>query len=158
MTRRFEYGITHIKDLSVKAHRDQQGRLTRCEVLLNDEPVLATDRFWNSRHLRFGFTSNIFRYFTHEEVFHRISAVAPNDRIRWCLERDSHGAGQLLAVTNPQTALMAHDDLLTLLDRYKTQGITYSKGVVSSQHAPRLDVPFQVAGDGFQNRFVLDTP
>ncbi len=157
MTQRFEYGTTRIKDLAVQTHRDQQGRMTRCEVLLNDEPVLTSNRFWNSLHLRFGFTSNIFRYFSHEEVFNRISAVAPNDRIRWCLER-TNGVGLLLGVTNPQAAVMPHDDLMSLLGRYETQEVTYSKGVVSSQHSPRLDVPFQVAGDGFQNRFVLDTP
>jgi hypothetical protein len=158
MTRRFEYGTTRIKDLSVKTRRDDQGRATACEVLLRDEPVETTDRFWNSLHQRFGFTSNIFRYFSHEEVFNRISAVAPNDRVRWCLERDDDGVGRLLAVTNPLTAVMQHDDLMALLKRYKTKEITYSKGVISSRHAPRLDVPFQVAGDGFQNRFVLDTP
>ena len=56
--------------------------------------------------------SNIFRYFSHEEVFNRISEVAPNDRVRWCLERDDDGDGRLLAVTNPTAALMPHDDLI----------------------------------------------
>jgi len=158
MSRRFEYGTTRIKDLVVKVPDNNIPPKTRPDVLLNDEPVQTTDRFWNSLHLRFGFTSNIFRYFTHEEVFKRISKVAPQDRIRWCLERGDDGVPRLLGVTNPQAALMPHDDLLALLDRYETKGMAYSNGVVSSQHSPRIDVPFQVAGDGFQNRFILDTP
>src|SRR6202040_1702300 len=65
---------------------------------------------------------------------------------------------RLLAVTNPTNGLMPYDDLLALLTRYGAQEIGYSKGVVSSRHAPRLNVPFQLAGDGFENRFLLDTP
>src|SRR5947207_10830495 len=99
MKPRFEYGTTRIRDLSVTTRRDSQGRTKVDAVLLNDEPVRPTDRFWNSLHLRFGFTANIFRYFSHEEVFNRISEVAPNDRIRWCLERGD-GDPRLLAVTN----------------------------------------------------------
>ncbi len=158
MAHRFQYGTARIKDLTVRVDRNISGRTRVTELLLNDEPVFATDRFWNSLHLRFGFTSNIFRYFTHEEVFNRISTVAPNDRIRWCLERDEKGNGQLLAVTNPTSGLIEYDDLVGLLERYGASDIGYSKGIVSSRHAPRLNVPFQLAGDGFENRFLLDVP
>jgi hypothetical protein len=53
---------------------------------------------------------------------------------------------------------MPYDDLLDLLGRYGAQDVRYSKGVVSSRHAPRVGGPFQLAGDGFENRFLLDTP
>jgi hypothetical protein len=154
----FEYGTTRIKDIQVRVDRQIPGRNRISEILLNDEPVFATDRFWNSLHMRFGFTSNIFRYFSHAEVFQRISSVAANDTIRWCLERDEAGQGRLLAVTNPTAALMQYDDLMEMLTRHGAQDIGYSKGVVSSRHAPRLNTPFQLAGDGFENRFLLDTP
>jgi len=36
--------------------------------------------------------------------------------------------------------------------------ITYDNGVVCSQHTPRAGGIFDVAGDLFQNRFVIDTP
>src|SRR5262245_58724548 len=109
MAKRFQYGTTRIKDLAVRVDRGISSHNRLTEIILNDEPVFATERFWNSLHLRFGFTSNIFRYFSHEEVFNRISAVAPNDRIRWCLERDDDGTGRLLAVTNPTSALIEYD-------------------------------------------------
>jgi hypothetical protein len=158
MTRRFEYGVARIQDLEVRTGTDRTGKSFVREVLLSGEPVHPSKRFWNSLHLRFGFTSNIFRYFSHAEVFERISATSPNDRIRWCLERGEGGSGTLLAVTNPSAALIRHDDLMELLGRYGTTEIEYANGVVSSRHAPRLSGTFEVAGDGFQNKFVLDTP
>jgi hypothetical protein len=158
MKTRFEYGTTSVKDLSVATGVDCKGKRFVREVLLNDEPLRPSNRFWNSLHLRFGFTSNIFRYFSHEEVFNRISEVAPNDRIRWCVERDEDGDGTLLAVTNPTAASIEHDDLMGLLNRYEAQNISYTNGVVSSRHSPRMDGTFFVGGDDFQNKFILDTP
>src|SRR5947209_12442444 len=118
MGKRFEYGVARIKDLQVTTGVGKGGRTECREVLLGGRPVRPSKRFWNSLHVRFGFTSNIFRYFSHEEVFARISATAPNDRVRWCLERGEDGTGTLLAVTNPAAAVIDYDDLLLLPGRY----------------------------------------
>jgi hypothetical protein len=158
MSTRFEYGVARIKDLEVRTGVDRAGKTGVREVLLDGRPVRPSKRFWTSLHLRFGFTGNIFRYFSHREVFARISEVAANDRVRWCLETRESGTPTLLAVTNPAAALMPYDDLMGLLERYGAAAVRYSDGVVSSQHAPRLAGTFEVAGDGFQNKFVLDTP
>lgn len=158
MSTRFEYGVARIKDLQAQTSVDHAGRTGVDGLLLEGRPVRPSKRFWASLHQRFGFTDNIFRYFTHEEVFRRISEVAPNDSLRWCLEVDEDGDGRLLAVTNPSAALIAHDDLRELLDRYGAQDVRYAEGVVTSRHAPRLNPVFEVAGDGFQNKYVLDTP
>lgn len=154
----FDYGVARIKDLQVRTGPDRNGKIGVRELLLDGEPVQPSNRFWTSLHLRFGFTSNIFRYFSHAEVFNRISEVAANDCIRWCLERSSKGRNRLLAVTNPNAALMPHDDLIDLLQRYGTTEMQYGDGVVRSRHSPRLSDTFQVGGDGFRNKFVLDTP
>jgi hypothetical protein len=156
----FDYGVTRIKDLRVQTKTLRDGKEAVTEVTLNDEPVMPTSRFWNSLHLRFGFTSNIFRYFTHAEVFQRISEKCPNDQVRWCLQRtdDGEGSPQLLAVTNPTAALIQHDDLCELLDKRGAQATRYHNGVISSDHEPRLNPVFQVSGDGFRNKFVIDTP
>lgn len=158
MTIRFDYGVARIKDLQVRTGPDGNGKIGVREVLLDGESVQPSNRFWNSLHLRFGFTSNIFRYFSHAEVFERISEVAANDCIRWCIERNPHKGNRLLGVTNPNAALMAYDDLMDLLHRYETSEIQYGDGVVRSRHTPRLNDTFQVGGDGFQNKYVLDTP
>ena len=51
--------------------------------------------------MRFGFTTNIFRYFTHTEVFRRISSRSPDDKIRYCLETagEENATPRLLAVS-----------------------------------------------------------
>jgi hypothetical protein len=165
MSKRFEYGTACIKDIVVpectetekETEKTAKKKRSAVEVLLDGEPLQTTKRFWNSLHHRFGFTSNIFRYFSPAEVFARISEVAPNDEVRWCVERDGE-EGKLLAVTNPGAALIKHDDLMELLDQYDASEIKYTEGMVSSCHAPRLSGTFKVAGDGFQNRFIIDTP
>jgi hypothetical protein len=158
MNQRFEYGFARIKDLSVRTTVAKNGTTVVNEVLLDGRAVEPTKRFWTSLHLRFGFTGNIFRYFRHDEVFQRISEVAPNDRFRWCVERSPDGTDRLLAVTNPNTALVQHEELLGLLARYETEQISYSNGVVRSRHTPRVSGIFPIGGDDFQNKYVLDTP
>jgi hypothetical protein len=158
MSLRFEYGVSRIQDFEVTGGADRCAKTGVAEMSLDGEPVRTTKRFWNSLHQRFGFTSNVFRYFTPREVFDRISNVAPNDRVRWCLERGKDGRGTLQAVTNPSTALMPHDELVGLLKRFGAGDVRYSNGVVRSIHRPRADGTFDVAGDGFQNKFVLETP
>src|SRR6476646_1308033 len=159
MSTRFEYGTARIKDLEVVTRTDPVGKRRVESLRLDGRTVRPSQRFWNSLHHRFGFTSNVFRYFTHEEVFTRISQVAPNDQIRWCLHGDSDGeSGTLLAVTSPAAASIGHDDLVGLLERYDVQKMRYHNGVLTSEHEPRLNPVFKVAGDGFQNKYVLDTP
>jgi hypothetical protein len=158
MTATFQYGTTRIKDLSVTTTTDGNGKTQIKEVLLEGEALQPTKRFWNSLHLRFGFTGNIFRYFDHAEVFNRISEVAANDQVSWCVERQDTGISRLLAVTNPTAARIEHDELMDLLDQYGMEEVKYSDGVVTSQHSPRMDSEFTVGGDGFQNKFILNTP
>lgn len=158
MTLTFDYKTTRIKDLQVVTTRNQAGKSLVSAVTLNDEPLVPTDRFWNSLHVRFGFTSNIFRYFSHAEVFNRISEVAGDDQIRLCVERAGDTPGKLLAVTNPRQAVMKHQDLMHILGKHSGEEVKYSRGVVSSQHNPRSTGTFQVSGDGFKNKFILDMP
>lgn len=157
MTTQFEYGTATVKDIQVTQRIDKMGRSVVDLVELKGEPVRPSPRFWNSLHVRFGFTSNIFRYFSHAEVFQRISQVAPCDKVRWCLDR-SGDEPVLLAVTNPASAIIKHDELMGLLADHGTTAVRYAKGVVTSEHAPRYNPEVKISGDGFQNKFILDTP
>ena len=83
MTQHFEYGVSSVKDLRVlPGPKCVTSKKRLHDVMLNGETVRTSPRFWNSLHMRFGFTSNIFRYFRHDEVFERISLLSPNDRVR----------------------------------------------------------------------------
>jgi hypothetical protein len=162
MSQRFEYGQCRIKDIEVQTSTDKLGNTNVERVLVEDRPVKPSKRFWNSLHHRFGFTHNIFRYFRHDEVFQRISEVASNDEIRWCIAWGNKGKGRetgtLLAVSNPGAAVVRHNDLVGLLKRYDAESINYSAGTVRSVHSPRAASTFAIAGDKFQNKFVLETP
>lgn len=158
MSQHFEYGTTRVRDLDVQTVRNARGQNVVKEVLIEGEPVKPSKRFWTSLHMRFGLNEGVFRYFSHAEVFQRISEVAPNDQIRWCVERAEYGVATLLAVNNPHSALIRHDDLMALLTRYGAEEVTYSNGIVRSTHSPRHGGTFAVAGDDFQNKYVIDTP
>jgi hypothetical protein len=157
MTTTWTYGCASIKDLQCQAQTRKDGRSDVTAVMVNDQPCRPTDRFWNSLTARFGFSKNIFRYFTPVEVFNRVSEVAPNDQVRYCVEQED-GDARLLAVTNPGAPVIKHDDLMELLTQYQGEQIRYSDGVVRSTHAPRLSGDFTIAGDAFSNRFIIDTP
>lgn len=159
LEKKFEYGIARVKDFAVNAIEVPRGKHKynkAVDVTIKGEKFRPSKRFWTSIQCRFGFSPNIFRYFTHEEVFERISTKAPNDQIRYCVERDSN---TLLAVTNPNGASVRFDQLTDLLTRYGSKALSYTNGVVRSTHAPKIGAaPFEISGDKFANQFVIDTP
>lgn len=158
----FEYGVTTIGELQVetKVAQDKRRRRPVTEVLIDEEPLKPSERFWTSLYIRYGFSKSFFNYFTHEEVFARIAEVSPNDRMRYCIERDEKsGRGRLLAVSNPKRPAVRHEDLMELLELYQGSGVSYHNGIVESHHVPRMGSNrFEIAGDEFANRFVLQTP
>ena len=105
--KRFDYTLASVGDLAVRTTTDpKSGRRTASEVLVNDEPIKPTERFWTSLYARFGCNKSLFKYFDYGEVFQRISDVESQDRIRLCIERDSaKGENRLLAVSNPTRAI-----------------------------------------------------
>ncbi len=161
---RIEYGVTSVGDLRVELEEGDDAGSSRTRgpkvgaVYVNDEPLRPSGRFWTSFFMRFGIGKSVFNYFDHAEVFARLAARSPSDRLRFVVERDEHGAGSLLAVSNPTKAVVKQDDLRELLDRYDGHRVTYHNGVVESHHAPRVGRRFHVSGDAFANRFVVRTP
>jgi hypothetical protein len=136
----------------------KNGRTEVVEVDVDGRPCKPTSRFWVSLQARFGFSRNIFRYFSHQEVFDRISAVAPNDQVRYCLEKQADGTDTILAVTSPNAPVIRHDSLQQLLNQYQAESVSYTTGVVRSRHAPPAGDPFNIGSDAFANKYVIDTP
>jgi hypothetical protein len=157
---RFDYAYATINDLAVETTEDTKtGRKTVDAVLVNDEPIEPTDRFWNSLYARYGFNKAFFKYFDHDEVFSRISERESNDRMRMCIERDGDGAGKLLACSSPTKPVVVYDELMDTLDRYTGGEAKYHNGIVESTHVPRAGSnTFSISGDAFENRFVMNTP
>lgn len=165
--KRFDYGFAKVRELSVASHKtelsgSQKGKFRTVvdSVTINGEELRPSKRFWTSIQCRFGFSANVFRYFDHKEVFDRISERAPDDKIRFCIERDpDKNTNILLAATNPGASTVRFNQLAEILNKYNAEGTTYSNGIVRSTHKPRAGGGgFKVAGDDFMNQFVIDTP
>jgi len=132
-------------------------------ILVQDEPVQDSGRFWTSLFSRYGFNKAFFKYFDYPEVFNRISSVESNDRMRLCIERGKtrHGkpVNRLMAVSNPTKPLVVYDELMDLLGRYDGQNLNYVDGVVESTHTPMgRGGRFDILGDMHSNKFVMQTP
>lgn len=156
----FNYTFLPVSDMQVTTEEDPKtGKKKVKKVLVQDEPLEPTDRFWTSLYARYGFNSAFFKYFDHSEVFERISKVEKNDRMRLCIERDEKNEGTLLGVSNPTKPIVVYDELMELLGRYHGHEVTYHNGIVESTHTPRSGAnQFMVGGDEFANRFLMATP
>jgi hypothetical protein len=162
----FEYGFARVRDMlvSTTAVAPKRGRAMKSVVngisLNGGEVMQASKRFWTSMQTRFGFSPNIIRYFSYEELFHRISTRSADDSVRYCVERDTQkNTARLLAVTNPAAAAVKFDQLQGILGQYGVEKVAYADGIVRSTHSPRAATgAFQIAGDDFVNQFVIDTP
>ena len=162
---KFDYTFCPVNDLQVVTKEDaKSGKQVVQHVLVQDEPIKPTQRFWTSLYSKYGISNSIFKYFNHAEVFNRISQTEPNDRLRICIERGQTATGKaknrLMAVSNPKNPLVVYDELIDMLGRYNGQHINYVDGKVESTHTPRMggEARFDVMGDVFENRFIMSTP
>lgn len=137
-------------------------------VVINDEPIIASERFWGSlcsRFSEFGVNKSIYNLFDHDEVFDRLTQRSPNDRVRVTIQRQENHVPVLLAVVSPDKPMITYDALLDVLTRFGGEHVTYSNGMVSSWHTPRIgghryfvEDPYEGSGDEFENRFLLEVP
>ena len=155
----FDYKYLPVNELRVVTKESQKtGRPIVDHLLVHDEPLQPTERFWVSLMSRFGFGKSTFKFFTHEEVFQRISDTLPNDRLRVCVERDDNNKGRLLGATNPSSPVVLYPELMEVLEKFEGTSINYSNGMVESTHIPRVPSNFDVGGDLFSNRFIIQAP
>ncbi|MFN3198127.1 MAG: DUF932 domain-containing protein [Bradymonadia bacterium] len=154
----FEYGQARVRDLQVEARKENQ-KHQATGIALNGESLKASNRFWTSFFHRFGVSERIFRYFTHDEVFNRIAQETGNAAVNFCIERGEAGKGTLLAVTNPTKASLHYEDAMRLVRNSHGADVQYGNGVVTSTLVPRSgDMAFDIGGDAFENRFLVDLP
>jgi hypothetical protein len=156
----FEYQYLPIGDLQVKTEEDPKtGKQDVTALVINDEELEPTQRFWTSLFSRYGFNKAFFSYFSHAEVFQRIAEKEANDRMRLCIERDLHTkSGKLLGVSNPSKPIVVADELMNLLTEYKGANVAYHEGIVESTHEPTRMINLEICGDHHSTRFVMSTP
>jgi hypothetical protein len=156
----FDYGLAKVSDLGITtAQREKSGKSRVAMLEVHGEALAPSPRFWTSFFHRFGISDTVFRYFDHAEVFQRIAERGKSDTVRYCVERDADGRGTLMAVSNPARSVIDHNEASELVSRYGGENVSYANGVITSFHVPRSgDSQFQIGGDEFQHRFVMDTP
>ena len=158
--RRFDYGFTKIDDIHVATSEDPKKKQKKVDhLLINDEPFVPTPRFWGSLQTLYGFSNNIFDFFSHKEVFDRVSERRSNDRLRFCVQREPNQPPRLLAATRPEKAIITYDTLMDTIHQYGGEGINFLDGLVNSTHTPRIGGDHWAVGpDALVNRFCLEVP
>lgn len=156
----FDYKFVPINDMEVKKATDPRtGKEVVTTVAIAGEDCLPTERYWTSLFARFGFNKAFFKYYEHGEVFQRIAERESRDKMRVCIERNSHtGTNRLLAVSAPAKPIVAHDDLMEKLQLFGGTDLKYADGVVESWHTPRSRQTIKVGDDVIEHRFVTATP
>ncbi|MEY4787166.1 MAG: hypothetical protein RL692_1060, partial [Planctomycetota bacterium] len=74
-------------------------------LLLDGEPVIASDRFWASLFHKCGFNDVVFKYFKPDEVFQRIAQTDTKAQLRFTIELTENNQRRLLGVTNPNASI-----------------------------------------------------
>ena len=156
----FDYGYANLQDFQVEATRETRtGKSVSKKIEVNGRAVEPTRRFWKSLFMRFGIGDSVFRYFDHAEVFERISAKCADDRVRYCIATDEDGKSRLLAVTSPKRPVITYNEVSDLVSRFDGRDVTYNDSIVTSTHTPRGgERPFDIRGDRFEHRFMMETP
>ncbi len=160
----FDYGHASVSDLRVrKVQRTPSGKVKLRHLEIKGRPVTASSRFWRSFFTRFGIAENVFRYFSPDEVFERITAQKSDESFRYCIAKtgpsESNNDGELLAVTNIKRPVIRYEEIAELVANYGGTNVRYHDGLVMSTHEPRGGSrSLQIGGDQFHDRFCLETP
>lgn len=155
-----EYGFANLAQLKVHQEINERNpKLSRLFIELGGERYHPTNRFWRSFFTRYRISDSIFRYFSYEEVFQRISQTVRADDFRYCVEENSNGTKSLLAVSNPDRLVIRVGALQELVNSYGAIKTEYHEGFVTSTHSPRSgDFSFAIGPDEFKNQYVIKTP
>jgi hypothetical protein len=128
------------------------------KVVIKDREYETSERFWNSIASRFSVSDNIFRYFSHTEVFERITKRVPNDKLRLCYET-SGPIPKLMAVSTAGKASLEYDGSLAVMRNQGGSEYDYSNGVLRARFKPASGRDLiKLVGEEFQNSFQVEVP
>lgn len=151
-----KFGRDNVKLVDIRPENDE------ATVVSIDGRIFDTsDRFWNSIFSMFGFGKSIFKYYKHNEVFERISAVEGDVVVHctWEEPEDSDlGTPKMLATSTFGKPIITSDSLIDIVNKFDIEGLVYSDGIITSTHNPVIPVAREISGDMFSNQFVLDCP
>lgn len=143
MSLQFTYGTVRISDIKVETrpHPTKPGRREVDHLVIEDEVIQPTDRFWTSiatRFSSFGVNIQLFNLYDHHEVFDRLSERATSDQLRYTIERAPNRAPRILAVISPEKPTITYEALMNVLGAYTSDQVRYHEGIVTSIHSPSV--------------------
>lgn len=161
----FSYNNARVDEFKVRA-TDSDGNVTLMQV--GDRCVQPTDRFWTSLCSSFstvGLSKKLFKMFTHEEVFTRLRQTQSDPLRVTFAEYDEGKTVKMLAVTKPDKPVARYDDVINILNKYDGEKVQYqdggtsgTSGIVQSWHTPPRMDNFEIGGDKFIPKYVMETP
>lgn len=156
-----------ISDLEVDATYTRNGVAKVSTIMHDGQQLRATSRFWMSLCSRFGIGMPIFRYFSHKEVFDRISKRSRNASLTLTIQ-DTPGANysrvdawqpHLLAVASNKQQSITADQLVVALNRLGTAAnVTYSDGRIYTDHKLKREIEWNIGPDSHKAKIWLCTP
>jgi hypothetical protein len=165
---KFRYETVPINELKAEGHVDDKGKLHVERLLFSGAEVRPTSRFWNSLCARFGFGPSIFTYFSHEEVFTRISERAKHAIVKLTIQETPSGdewvssdgyRPKLLGVASARKSMIHSDEAIRVLNMLSTtQAVKYKDGMFVSEHDLSRPFDWDIGNDCHHARIYLETP
>lgn len=154
------YGFANLRDIKVEKIIDEKNpKKSNVKIELDGKQFAPSARFWRSFFSRYHISESVFRYFSHEEVFQRISSKVRADDFRYCSEEHENGNNVLLAVSSPERTVIRAGTVERVVQAYGSVETEYHEGLVTSTHIPRSgEFQYRIGPDEFKNRYVIKTP
>jgi len=129
--------IVPLNSLKVEFERTRKECKSRLEaddhtriILTDGRRMKVSGRFWSSFSSLHNLNRSVFDYFSHEEVFERITR-AKGHEVRIACELEGDG-GRMLSCTNPSKPLLKVDDVRHLAEEFDGKSMSYSEGMVTA--------------------------
>jgi len=156
------YQVVGLQDLVVLPRTEKDKGQSTIQLGMDPRAQFKTSRrFWDSFCSRFHLSETVFNYYSHEEVFERISEVAGKKaEVRVSTEIDTtKGTRNLLALTKPDSPLIDFEHIQKLVRSRGSNNLIYSDGVLRSTFTPKSgELAQSIGGEEHERQFVLSTP
>ena len=167
---RIEHCIVPLNTLKVDYPRDSKVSKSRkkldaaTSITLHDGRKFGVcGRFWSSFCSLHNLSRSIFDYYSHAEIFERITSVRGH-MVRITAQGQGGqedrpiASGTLVACTSPTKPVLLIKDANDLIERYSGQKALYHDGMVTASFDAPFPQQFKVAEDEFKTRFLMQMP
>jgi len=163
---KFKYETVSIKDIECRGRYDENGHFHTDMVEVKGARVLPSGRFWNSVCSLYGIGPSVFKYFTPEETFLRISEKAKEDKVKLAIEmngqpdecKDGQPVNMCLAVSNPNKTIIHDDEAQRAFQRLRTKDLKYGEGKFFSRVGLKRDIQFTIGQDLHDGYITCECP